>query len=305
MPIQSEAQIAINTTFYAISAIHNVDGKNWTNNLGLVASRGDAYSKWEPPPRTDNNFDDALNITQTNKASFVKMPATVTTGYETSPAVTLYNTVTGKNRLLQNGASVAPVSCGSFCDLNPRSAAGLTSGNSKLLLMTVDGRQTGFSEGVTLVELAGYMASYGATNAVNLDGGGSTQMVANYYGDTTAAMLVNSPSGSERSVGASLAVYALPNGDYNQNGLVDTADYVTWRNSIGGQLGYNAWRSKFGTRPVAASGESVPEPAVSAFAVAVFSCLARFAKRRERAFSAGRNCFESLVRVLRPRSTVS
>jgi exopolysaccharide biosynthesis protein len=264
------AQIAINTTFYAISAIHNVDGKNWTNNLGLVASRGDAYSKWEPPPRTDNNFDDALNISATNQASFVKMPANVVTGYETSPSVTLYNTVTGKNRLLQSGATVAPTSCGSFCDLNPRSAAGLTSNNAKLLLMTVDGRQAGFSEGVTLVELAGYMASYGATNAINLDGGGSTQMVANYFGDTTSAKLVNSPSESERSVGASLAVYALPNGDFNQNGMVDTADYVTWRNSIGGQLGYNTWRSKFGTRS-AAAGETVPEPTP---AVLLFACCA-------------------------------
>jgi len=64
------AQIAVNTTFYAISAIHNVDGNNWTNNLGLVASRGDAYSKWEPPPRTDNTLmTHSISLQQTRHPS--------------------------------------------------------------------------------------------------------------------------------------------------------------------------------------------------------------------------------------------
>ena len=133
------------------------------------------------------------------------MPATIVTGYETSPSVSLYNTVTGKNRILTNGAVVAPATCGSFCDPNPRTAAGLTSGNSKLILMTVDGRDEGVSDGATLVDLAGFMAKYGATNAINLDGGGSTQMAANYYNDGANAKLVNVPSEAERSVGTNLA----------------------------------------------------------------------------------------------------
>ncbi len=41
----------------------------------------------------------------------------------------------------------------------------------------VDGRQPGFSEGVTLVELAELLADYGVVNAINLDGGGSVSMV--------------------------------------------------------------------------------------------------------------------------------
>src|SRR5438132_1444781 len=57
------AQLAVNASFFAISAEHTVNGKTWTNDLGLTASKGDAYSPWEPPPRTDNNYDDALNIT--------------------------------------------------------------------------------------------------------------------------------------------------------------------------------------------------------------------------------------------------
>jgi exopolysaccharide biosynthesis protein len=259
-------QLAVNASFFAIDNEHTVNGLTWTNNLGLTASKGNAYSPWQPPPSTDNNFDDALNITSANKASIVKMPSTVTTGFETNPSVSLYNTVTGSTRLLTNGVVKAPSTCGSLCDLNPRTAAGLSSGNTKLILMTVDGRETGVSDGVTLVELAGYMANYGATNAINLDGGGSSTMVANYYDDRGGGVLVNKPSDAERLVGTNLGVFALPNGDFNQNGCVDAADYVMWRNSIGGQAAYDAWRQHFGmagnsvNTAAAGSTLAVPEP---------------------------------------------
>ena len=42
----SGAQLAVNASFYAISDIHTVNGLKWTNNLGLTASKGDAYSPW-------------------------------------------------------------------------------------------------------------------------------------------------------------------------------------------------------------------------------------------------------------------
>jgi exopolysaccharide biosynthesis protein len=280
------AQLAVNATFYDISHIHNVNGLNWTTDLGLIASKGDVYSLWEPAPNSDNNYDDALNITISNQASIVKMPSSVPTGQETTPTVRLYNTITAKNRLLTNSVVKAPSNCGSFCDLNPRTAAGLTSGNTKLLLMTIDGRETGVSDGVTLVELAGFMANYGATDAINLDGGGSTQMAANYYNDGANAKLVNVPSEPKRSVGTSLAVFALPNGDFNQNGIVDTGDYVVWRKSVGGQLGYNAWRSRYGVAGGSGSefngSISIPEPAGAVLALFALLALTEFKMRTRR-----------------------
>ena len=61
---------------------------------------------------------------------------------------------------------------------------------------------------------------------------------------------------------------AIP-GDYNQNGVVDAADYVVWRN--GGspdstQAGYNLWKANFGKTSGSGSamngfGAAVPEPA--------------------------------------------
>jgi hypothetical protein len=281
------AQLAINASYYAISDIHTVNGRSWTNNNGLTASNGDAYSPWLNEPSTDNNYDDALNFSATNRASIVKMPSGGQNGFLTSPSVTPYNTVTGKNRLLQNGVMRAPSNCGNFCDLNPRTAAGLTSGNTKLILMTIDGRNDGISEGVTLVELATFMAQYGATNAINLDGGGSTQMAANYYGDGANAKLVNVPSESERAVGTNLSVFALPNGDFNKSGKVDMADYVLWRKTIGGQLAYDAWRQNYGKSTGTGSGAGgavVPEPGVGAIVIAgILVGMGARKKRRGRA----------------------
>ena len=79
-------------------------------------------------------------------------------------------------------------------------------------------------------------------------------------------MVVNTPSGEYRNVGVNLGLFALPNGDFNLNNRVDAADYVRWRDSIGGQTAYDAWRQHYGmlgssvNSPVPAAGFSVPEP---------------------------------------------
>jgi hypothetical protein len=85
-------------------------------------------------------------------------------------------------------------------DRHPRTAvAKLRDG--RLLLITADGRQPGVSVGMTLRELAEYLLSIGAVDAINLDGGGSTAMVLN-------GRVVNTPSdpNGERKVGDALVV---------------------------------------------------------------------------------------------------
>jgi hypothetical protein len=281
------AQLAINAAFYA--AITQ-NGTLWANNVGLTSSNGDKYSPWDAfanPPESkdwfDNYFHDAMNISQTNQVTFVKMPENTGDGFQTLPSTTLYNTVTGQYRLIQNN-NIKPDLPATSPD--PRTAVGLTASN-KLLLVTVDGRQSGFSDGLTIIELANLMKnSYGATNAIVLDGGGSTTMVMNTYSDGAAAQVLNSPSdGSERLVGSNLAAFALPNGDYNQNGSIDTADYVVWRTSIGGQYAYDAWRQRFGgaagTANGAVAGGLVPEPARAVMlGTGVFALMGLSRRRR-------------------------
>lgn len=83
--------------------------------------------------------------------------------------------------------------------VHPRTAVGFNQDSTKLFFVTVDGRQPGFSVGMSLPELANYMKSIGCYNAVNLDGGGSTTMVVRNR-------VVNSPSDAagERSVANAL-----------------------------------------------------------------------------------------------------
>ena len=80
----------------------------------------------------------------------------------------------------------------------PRTALGITK-DGKALLVVVDGRSRS-SVGYTLLELARFMLEQGAVEAMNLDGGGSSQMII-------GSQIVNAPSdGRERRLGAGIAV---------------------------------------------------------------------------------------------------
>ncbi len=81
----------------------------------------------------------------------------------------------------------------------PRTAVGVIDDNH-LVFVVVDGRSPGYSEGVTLTELADIMISLGATTAYNLDGGGSSTMV--FDGE-----LVNNPLGKGTERGTSDILY--------------------------------------------------------------------------------------------------
>jgi hypothetical protein len=59
---------------------------------------------------------------------------------------------------------------------HPRTGIGFDEQNRPILI-TVDGRQTGFSQGVNLREFAKIMQVHGIVNGFNLDGGGSTQAI--------------------------------------------------------------------------------------------------------------------------------
>lgn len=94
-------------------------------------------------------------------------------------------------------------------ELHPRTAVGIDRDTGEVLLLVVDGRQAS-SRGATMVEMADLMIDLGADEALNLDGGGSSTMVARRPTGTVG--VVNSPSdGSQRSVANALEVtYTKP-----------------------------------------------------------------------------------------------
>jgi hypothetical protein len=74
----------------------------------------------------------------------------------------------------------------------PRTALGYN--NHKLILIVADGRQQGYSTGMSLYELSTVLIKLGATEAINLDGGSSSTFVVD-------GKVTNKPSGhQERDV---------------------------------------------------------------------------------------------------------
>ncbi len=85
---------------------------------------------------------------------------------------------------------------------HPRTAVGFT-GAGRALLVTADGRQPGYSVGLTMPELRNLMLQLGAHDALSLDGGGATTMA-------THDRVVNHPSDPRpRGVSNSLVVRSV------------------------------------------------------------------------------------------------
>jgi exopolysaccharide biosynthesis protein len=82
--------------------------------------------------------------------------------------------------------------------IHPRTALGLDQSRRQLFLVVVDGRQPGYSEGMSNRELAEYMQSLGCTDAMNLDGGGSSIMILGCVADDP--QVVNDPSTKRNNV---------------------------------------------------------------------------------------------------------
>lgn len=117
----------------------------------------------------------------------------------------------GGTVLVENG-QIAPFTH-EVKGISPRSAVGVTRDGRELLLVAVDGRQEE-SRGLTQAEWAALLLKLGAYQALNLDGGGSTTVLARLPGEASAE-LVNRPSeGVERSVGNGIGLFSsAPRGE--------------------------------------------------------------------------------------------
>jgi exopolysaccharide biosynthesis protein/GH25 family lysozyme M1 (1,4-beta-N-acetylmuramidase) len=107
-----------------------------------------------------------------------------------------YNTISGTRYLIQNGVKSPALSENKIENIerHPRSATGRNH-NGKLVMLVVDGRSS-LSSGVTLSELADIMIECRCSDAIELDGGGSSTMVldgkvANIPSDPSERPVVN------------------------------------------------------------------------------------------------------------------
>ena len=142
-----------------------------------------------------------------NLRSGAKVETKTEITYDPKPVFVPDFVVGGGPRLLRGGKAALPPDPGiyspGFADArHPRTAVGVRA-DGRILLVTVDGRQPETSVGMTIAELSALLLEFGAVEAVNMDGGGSTTMVV-------GNKVVNSPSDltGERPVGDALLVFA-------------------------------------------------------------------------------------------------
>jgi hypothetical protein len=160
--------------------------------LGFAASRGHVYGRGAPNAST-------LYVNKDGSVSFEKPPQ-------------VWSALSGGCMLVVDGQPTRADAC-ALPKLNdkrqPRTAVGLTEDRKTLILLVVDGRQRRRSAGATLDELAELLSAEGAFDAVNLDGGGSSVLVAR-EGSGEIEVLSTPISagipGNERVVGSHLGV---------------------------------------------------------------------------------------------------
>ncbi len=196
----SGAQVAINANFF--STVAATAGPE--DLIGLSVSNGTVVS---PQSFAPDDAAASLLVSETNKATIA--PA----GGAAIDLSNVFNAVSGNQIVTggENTSSVTPV--GAPHDpfgLDPRTGVGISENGQYLYLIAIDGRQPGYSVGVTTSDEADLMLDLGIYNGLNLDGGGSTAMVE--AGADGSPVLIDSPSGSfgavERYDGNNFGVYA-------------------------------------------------------------------------------------------------
>lgn len=171
---------AVNTCFFDLGLSPN------TNIFGLLISNGVVASPASTTMESQLCFDIYKN------ASIASRNYTPTG---------MYNAVGTGDQIVSGGINIGPGS-----DLQPRTACGLSSDNRYLYMVVVDGRQSGWSDGASWWDMGEWMLSFGAYNASQFDGGGSTCLaISGWWGGG----IVNRPcDGSPRAVGANLGIGA-------------------------------------------------------------------------------------------------
>jgi hypothetical protein len=182
-------QLAINAAPFG--PIHKEEGKAQTI-AGLTVSRGEVVSK-------AHKTYPALLFTRDNRARIAAPPFDLDG---------VHNAVGGFHIVLEKGIVKKTTP-----SVHPRTAAGISKDGKTLYLLILDGRQKGFSEGATTDEVGEWLKALGATEGINLDGGGTTTLVIE--GRDGKPSVLNRPihggkPGTERVSASHLGVFARP-----------------------------------------------------------------------------------------------
>jgi exopolysaccharide biosynthesis protein len=193
--------LVVNGDFFLAKNVQDGEGAHshyragqWARTVGPAMSDGQTWS-------TSTSARPCLVIHKDRSATIESL---------TSPGADDWEVVGGGPVLLRNGVVVVPpvkpASPQKRAARNPRTVVGLDSSSTRLTLLIVDGRKPGIANGMTFNELAAEMLQLGCSDAINLDGGGSSVIAVR---DTSTGMMkiLNRPTdGHERAVADVLGI---------------------------------------------------------------------------------------------------
>jgi len=209
-------QLAVDANFYGPNS--DPSSENLAMDVhGLLISKGTVVSRQQTTTETS-----VLMFTTNKEPIFVfdnQPPGSNTTG--------IYTAVCGHYPLIISGESVANDAASPIPGHEPRTAYGVSADQRYLYLITIDGRQPGYSDGALDSETVYWLFLLGVENAINMDGGGSTTLdMADCSGNPVG---LNHSSyiasrGRERYIGAHFGVYAKPLSSFIGNLVVAPYD---------------------------------------------------------------------------------
>jgi hypothetical protein len=219
-------RVAVNANFYS-PCCSEPEGSPM-DVIGLSISNGRVASQQEGPV-------DASNVMFTTNKQVIMIatnwPPTRTNG--------IYTAVSGHYPLVTNGVSFGHIYTNDTTDpyvhlVQPRTAVGVSQDGRYLYLITIDGRQPGYSDGALDQETGDWLVRFGTYKGINLDGGGSVTMVmADCAGNPIQLnrAIDSGIPGQERVIANHLGVFAKPlPGFISQLAAapVDTIATITW-----------------------------------------------------------------------------
>jgi hypothetical protein len=189
--------VVVNGDFFSAKQVKDAEGKSsgyvtgiWASALGPAVTDGKTWARPDKPRP-------ALVIDATNHPSIGE--------FKEAPS-NAKQVVAGSTILLAGGKVVAESQSKFSTTRHPRTAVGIADSGKRLLLVVVDGRRKGEASGMSLTELADVMMRLGCQSALNLDGGGSTELLLRDP-ETGELHVMNHPSdGRERAVANVLGI---------------------------------------------------------------------------------------------------
>lgn len=178
----------------------------------VAASNGDYFEWWGEPEGGIHKNDTVIKALPDNVYFFsIREDGTALIGDKRiykSAASSLKEMISGRFYLMHYGETMTEHLFDK--SIEPRSTVGMLSPD-RVVFMWVDGRRAGHSGGISLTDMAYIYKAIGATDAINLDGGGSTTFIMREKDGTYTPHNKPSDATGERKVANSLMVLLKSN----------------------------------------------------------------------------------------------